>query len=182
MMTTIIVVFLINFEELFCVTQISMPNLENGAHGPVIYLEARSLLPVCYVDLEESDYLTAGRRNQEVCGSKIPLLLEPSTVHVLEMEVLGVGVTSERSFAVVNPTDKSYSFEWVNKDSFERENQKQVSFRCDVPFGNINPGKQIMVSSAKNGKYRKSELSHELKTDTDFRNVFANKNCTMLPL
>jgi len=40
----------------------SIPNLETGKAGPVVAVRGRSILPFCHFELEESDYLTSGRR------------------------------------------------------------------------------------------------------------------------
>ena len=71
----------------------SIPNLENGSKGPEIMLRGCSLLPVCHFDLQESNYITSGRRNPELPGpnGQPPgAVLDPDT-HVIEFEVVGIG-------------------------------------------------------------------------------------------
>ena len=114
----------------------------------MIYLQAQSLLPLCHFDLEESDYLTAGRRNPELCGLKNNMVVDPLSTHVIEWNVRGSGVTVERSFAVINPTDEPYSFEWTNRDTSTEKDSQHCKFKCCVPCGTIMPRKQTMVSSS----------------------------------
>jgi len=129
-----------------CLMLCSIHNLESGTDGPIIYLQARSLLPLCHIDLEESDYLTAGRRDPELCGLKNNIVVDPQSTHVIEWNVLGSGVTTERSFAVINPTNEPYSFEWINRDPPTEKENKPCKFQCCVPCGTVMPGKQTMVS------------------------------------
>lgn len=61
-----------------------------------IPVAARSLLPYCHFDVEESDYVTAGRRDPTLSG---PLGGEPEdpalweNIRVIEFKVVGVGET-----------------------------------------------------------------------------------------
>jgi len=117
-------------------------NLEPGARVPAVILRGRSLLPFCHVDLEESDYLTSGRRNPNLGVPQTGI--DPST-HVLEFRATGVGIIIERHFPVVNPTDVDYSFKWISRDEVV-DQSKQPPFRCCVPNGSIIKGQQCMVS------------------------------------
>jgi len=118
-------------------------NLEPGAQAPVVILQGRSLLPFCHIDLEESDYLTSGRRNPNLSLPQSGI--DPST-HVLEFRATGVGMFVERHFPVVNPTDVDYSFKWINRDEVV-DQSKKPPFRCCVPSGSIISGQQCTVSS-----------------------------------
>jgi len=116
-------------------------NLEPGATVPVVILQGRSVLPFCHIDLEESDYLTSGRRNPNLGVPQAGI--DPST-HVLEFRATGVGTFVERHFPVINPTDVSYSFKWINRDETV-DQSKKPPFRCCVPSGSIIKGQQCTV-------------------------------------
>jgi len=59
-----------------------IPNTEDGRVGPMVACKGRALLPYCHVELEESDYIAAGRRDPEMPGpggAASGLGLEPMT-------------------------------------------------------------------------------------------------------
>jgi len=115
--------------------------MEPEAKAPVVILQGRSLLPFCHVDLEQSDYLTSGRRNPNLGVPQTGI--DPST-HVLEFRATGVGTVIERRFPVINPTDVDYSFRWINRDEIV-DQSKRPPFRCCVPSGSIIRGQQCTV-------------------------------------
>ena len=122
-----------------------IPNLEADKQGPVVALKARSLLPYCHFELEDSDYIRGARRNPELRGphgAPAGTTLDPNT-RVLEMSTVGVGVTSRRSFYIVNPTNSEYGFEWVNDD--EPNLKHEPHFTCLTTSGSIRPGKKTQV-------------------------------------
>lgn len=68
-------------------------NTEDGKFGPVVAVKGRGLLPYCHFELEESDYLTSGRRNPDLpgpSGAASGLGLEPTT-KVIEFNCVGLG-------------------------------------------------------------------------------------------
>ncbi|XP_029109509.1 hydrocephalus-inducing protein homolog isoform X1 [Scleropages formosus] len=119
----------------------SIPNLKEE-QGPTMAVSGRSLLPYCHFHLEDSDYLSAGRRNPDMRGSygaPTKATLDPST-RVIEFTAVGIGTSVPRTFSMVNPTSKPYSFVWRCEDLGE------TSFKCITPKGSIQPGKKAEVT------------------------------------
>ena len=128
---------------LFC----SIPNLEEGQQGPVIDIKGRSLMPYCHFELEDSDYIRSARRNPELRGPRgaPPGTALDSNTRVIEFKNVGVGVRNAKTFCIVNPTNQSYTYQWMNDDEM---NPKHLSdFRCLTPEGTIRSGKKTEVSS-----------------------------------
>ncbi|XP_010157275.1 PREDICTED: hydrocephalus-inducing protein-like, partial [Eurypyga helias] len=48
----------------------SIPNLKPNQKGPEVVVKGRSLMPNCHFELEDSDYLTAKRRNPQLQGPR----------------------------------------------------------------------------------------------------------------
>lgn len=120
----------------------TIPNLEKDKQGPVIGLKARSLLPYCHFELEDSDYITAARRNPELRGPKgAPpgTALDPNT-RVIEFSAVGVNVKNTRAFSIVNPTSEQYHFNWINED--EPDARIASSFSCGTPTSVVKAGKK----------------------------------------
>ena len=72
----------------------STANLHPDAQGFSIPVLGRSLLPYCHFELEESDYVSGGRRNPELRGpggAPPGSTLDPST-KVIEFKSCGVKV------------------------------------------------------------------------------------------
>lgn len=72
----------------------SATNLPPDTSGFSIPLRGRSLLPYCHFELEESDYVSGGRRNPELKGpggAPPGSTLDPST-KVIEFKSCGVKV------------------------------------------------------------------------------------------
>ncbi|XP_060779913.1 hydrocephalus-inducing protein homolog [Neoarius graeffei] len=119
----------------------SIPNLKDN-QGPVIAVNGRSMMPYCHFHLEDSGYLTDNRWNHELPGPQetIPTAtLDPDT-KVIEFISTGVGTSICRTFTVVNPTNKPYSFLWRCEDS------EVKPFSCVTPKDSIQPGKKMEVS------------------------------------
>lgn len=117
-----------------------VPNLEEGgAQPPQISCHAASLRPMCHFELPDSDYVTAGRRSDDLRGpggSVGPL--DPDT-KVIEFESLGSKVRNTNRFMVLNPTNFSYEFTWKCVDS-----QRVGSpFRCVNTSGLVLSGKKF---------------------------------------
>ncbi|XP_028304635.1 hydrocephalus-inducing protein homolog isoform X2 [Gouania willdenowi] len=111
----------------------SIPNLKDGDLSPSISVSGKSLLPHCHFDLEDSDYLSGNRRSSEFISS-----LDPET-KVLEFTTFGIS-TSQRTFTVLNPTGKPYTFEWRCED------RGSSHFRCLTTSGIILSGQRVEVS------------------------------------
>ena len=72
----------------------SAANLQPDAQGFTIPVHGRSLLPYCHFELEESDYVSGGRRNPELRGpggAPPGSTLDPNT-KVIEFKSCGVKV------------------------------------------------------------------------------------------
>ncbi|KAI1889973.1 hypothetical protein AGOR_G00168420 [Albula goreensis] len=118
----------------------SVPNLK-VEQGPTMAVSGRSVLPYCHFELEDSDYLSSGRRNPELRGphgAPPKGTLDPNT-RVIEITSVGIGTQVCRVFSVVNPTRKPYSFTWRCEDS------SHSPFRCLTPKGSIQPGKKVEI-------------------------------------
>ncbi|KAG7468631.1 hypothetical protein MATL_G00145140 [Megalops atlanticus] len=118
----------------------SIPNLREG-QGPAVAVSGRSLLPFCHFQLEDSDYLSGGRRRPDQRGphgAPPRATLDPNT-RVIEISSVGVGTPVPRVFSVMNPTSKPYSFRWRCEDS------NPSPFRCVTPKGSIQPGKRVEI-------------------------------------
>lgn len=72
----------------------SMPNLKLDEEGPVVAVKGKSLLPYCHFELEDSDYITANRRNSDLRGPG-GMSLDPQT-KVIEFSSVGVHVKNSR--------------------------------------------------------------------------------------
>nr|XP_031837905.1 hydrocephalus-inducing protein-like [Nomia melanderi] len=120
-----------------------MENLHPELAELSIPVAARSLLPYCHFDVEESDYVTAGRRDPTMPG---PLGREPEdpalweNIRVIEFKVVGVGGTHVKSFHLINPTTDDYRFSWTDRTLHRVD--KMPNFHCTVPQGVAERGKQ----------------------------------------
>ena len=130
----------------------SIPNLDEKSaqrQGPVIGLKARSMLPYCHFELEDSDYIRSARRNPELRGPRgAPpgTTLDPNT-RVIEFKNIGINVKNILKFSIVNPTSNEFEFSWVNED--EVNPKKECDFTCHTPQGSIRSGKKTEVRELK---------------------------------
>lgn len=78
----------------------SIPNLETGKAGPVVAVRGRSILPFCHFELEESDYLTSGRRRMDLLinngSTQAPSAFVDRQTRVIEFKAIGIGSTINR--------------------------------------------------------------------------------------
>ncbi|CAF0941486.1 unnamed protein product [Adineta steineri] len=125
-----------------------IPNLETGKSGPTIAVRGRSLLPFCHFELEESDYLTSGRRRVDLLinnhSTQPPAPFIDRQTRVIEFKSVGTGSTLNRSFSVLNPTDTDYTYRWICDDNLDLT--KQPSFVCRTIQGKIGSGKGAIMS------------------------------------
>ena len=123
----------------------SIVNLEPGKQGPVIGLKARSHMPYCHFELEDSDYIRSARRNPELRGpggAPPGTTLDPNT-RVIEFCNVGIGVKNSKKFSIINPTSHNYSFRWISDD--ETNVKRTPDFRCLGMEGTIRSGKKTEV-------------------------------------
>ncbi|XP_028813720.1 hydrocephalus-inducing protein homolog [Denticeps clupeoides] len=117
----------------------SIPNVKDG-EGLSIQMSGHSLLPYCHFHLEDSDYIQRNRRNPEIQGphGDPNRLLDPST-RVIEFSCAGIGVPTLRTFSIVNPTNKPYTFLWKCEDA-------HMPFSCLTSQNSIEPGKKTEIT------------------------------------
>ncbi|NXT87516.1 HYDIN protein, partial [Anhinga rufa] len=116
----------------------SIPNLKPNQKGPEVVVKGRSLMPSCHFELEDSDYITAKRRNPELQGPKGATF--DLNTRVIEFAAIGVCGRNSRTFMVMNPTSSAYSFQWTCQDP--EAPPEQVAFFCLTERGQIQPGKK----------------------------------------
>ncbi|KAM6409238.1 hydrocephalus-inducing protein homolog [Rhynochetos jubatus] len=116
----------------------SIPNLKPNQKGPEVVVKGRSLMPTCHFELEDSDYLTAKRRNPELQGPR-GATFDLGT-RVIEFAALGVHGRNSRAFTVTNPTSSTYSFQWTCQDP--EAPPEQSAFLCLTERGQIQTGKK----------------------------------------
>uniref|UniRef100_A0A672UG67 HYDIN axonemal central pair apparatus protein n=1 Tax=Strigops habroptila TaxID=2489341 RepID=A0A672UG67_STRHB len=117
----------------------SIPNLKPNQKCPEVVVKGKSLLPNCHFELEDSDYLTANRRNSKLPDPK-GTVLDLST-RVIEFVAIGsILFCVPRTFMVTNPTSSAYSFEWTCQDPEAPPGQE--AFFCLTERGQIQPGKK----------------------------------------
>uniref|UniRef100_A0A8C8S7Z5 HYDIN n=1 Tax=Pelusios castaneus TaxID=367368 RepID=A0A8C8S7Z5_9SAUR len=120
----------------------SIPNLKASHQGPVVAVKGRGLLPFCHFELEDSDYLTANRRNPELQGPQ-GAMLDPNT-RVIEFASIGVHIQNSRTFLLVNPTNTTYSFQWTREPPADL--REQSVFNCLTETGQIRPERKAEVT------------------------------------
>ncbi|XP_061217731.1 hydrocephalus-inducing protein homolog isoform X3 [Neopsephotus bourkii] len=116
----------------------SIPNLTPNQKCPEVVVKGKSLMTNCHFELEDSDYLTANRRNPKLPDPKETML--DLNTRVIEFVAIGVCSRSSRTFAVTNPTSSAYSFQWTCQDP--EAPQGQEAFFCLTERGQIQPGKK----------------------------------------
>ncbi|KAM8946018.1 LOW QUALITY PROTEIN: hydrocephalus-inducing protein homolog [Pelodytes ibericus] len=124
----------------------SIPNLCEEQQQPGLIVRGRSLLPYCHFQLEDSDYITSGRRNPELggpCGAPSGTTLDPNT-QVIEFSSVGVSTQVSRRFGILNPTNTTYSFLWSCEDPLCF--QSSPAFQCLTEQGVIQSEKKVEVT------------------------------------
>ncbi|CAL7939802.1 unnamed protein product [Xylocopa violacea] len=108
-----------------------------------ILILARSLLPYCHFDVQESDYVTGGRRDPSRPGPVGYEIDDPTlwrNIRVIEFKVVGVGETHVKKFHLINPTADDYRFSW--RDRTLRASDEISNFHCTVTDGVAERGKR----------------------------------------
>ncbi|KFQ47220.1 Hydrocephalus-inducing protein, partial [Nestor notabilis] len=116
----------------------SIPNLNPNQKCPEVVVKGKSLMPNCHFELEDSDYLTANRRNPKLPDPRGTML--DLNTRVIEFVAVGVCSKSSRTFTVTNPTSYAYSFQWTCQDPEAPPGQE--AFFCLTERGQIQPGKK----------------------------------------
>lgn len=81
---------------------------------PVIPLEGKAECPLAHFELQESDYLTADRRNPEFGAPPEKAGPLVKSMQVLEFTNAVPRKRATRRFYILNPTSMSYDYEWSN--------------------------------------------------------------------
>lgn len=118
----------------------NMTNLAAHTEPLVIRLLGCGLMPYCHFELENSDYLTGGRRNSELRAPGGLKTSVDSTSRVIEIFSCGVGVKVSKRFHIVNPTHAGYEFMWNCVDG-----QPTNQLRCLTPRGHVAAGKKTEI-------------------------------------
>eukprot|EP00756_Hemistasia_phaeocysticola_P037141 Hpha_TRINITY_DN16680_c2_g2::TRINITY_DN16680_c2_g2_i1::g.182314::m.182314/K17570/HYDIN; hydrocephalus-inducing protein len=84
------------------------------APNPVIPLEGKAECPLAHFELQESDYLTADRRNPEFQGPPGKTGPLDKSMRVLEFANAVPRKRATKRFYILNPTSMSYDYEWTN--------------------------------------------------------------------
>ncbi|XP_049866429.1 hydrocephalus-inducing protein homolog [Pectinophora gossypiella] len=125
------------FEFRVCLKS-SIDNLDPYDQNISCKIFAKSLIPYVHLDLEESDYLTSGRRT--VTSVALPPYME-----VLEFNVLGWGCY-RKSFNVINPTNEGYEFVFETVPLSEYNATELVPVHCDMMKGFVEAGTSTEVT------------------------------------
>lgn len=118
-----------------------IPNSEEGKIGHIIPIKGRSLLPYCHFELEQSDYVTSGRRNPDLpgpSGAASGLGLDPA-IKVIEFNSIGVGRKLRKLFNIINPTNVDYDFEWLKEE--QNDGRRHDQFTCVSSRGFLPSGR-----------------------------------------
>ncbi|CAG4998369.1 unnamed protein product [Parnassius apollo] len=126
---------LVNHKKTIILKMITkLNNLDPYDQNITCKITAKSLIPYVHLDIEESDYLTSGRRK----ATEVAL---PELTTVLEFKVLGAGCY-KKSFNVINPTTQSYEFIF---EVVMTEEQEFVPVHCNKLKGYVEGGTSTEV-------------------------------------
>lgn len=118
-----------------------IPHLAEGQKPLERTLTGRVQRPWCHMELQESDYLSSGRRNPDMRGPTGGLgPLDPAT-KVIEFDSLGFRIRNTRRFFVLNPTNIQYEFVWEHLPV--PGDDRPSPFRCQTARGTIGGGKRF---------------------------------------
>ncbi|XP_031785390.1 hydrocephalus-inducing protein homolog isoform X3 [Nasonia vitripennis] len=132
-------------------------NLNPNKAVPNIVITAKSLLPYCHFEIEDSDYLTKDRRDITLPGPPGYSLVDPETrnnIRVVEFKMMGTRKCHTRSIYLINPTCEDYCYCW---SSLSNHMQNQPIFQCLPQTGLAEKGKRCKISfshiAEKNGLF-----------------------------
>ncbi|XP_048264436.1 LOW QUALITY PROTEIN: hydrocephalus-inducing protein [Bombus terrestris] len=121
----------------------NIENHESKQPNLTIPVVARSLLPYCHFDVQDSDYVTSGRRDPSLPGPLGYEIDDPTlwqNIRVIEFKVVGVAGTHVKKFHLINPTVDDYYFSWTNRSAL---GPGEISnFHCAVTEGIAERGKR----------------------------------------
>lgn len=102
---------------------------------PTILVSAYSKRPLCHIQTDGSDYLTAKRRPPDY---KYPI---PEDIRVIEIFSKRVNVSVTKKFEVINPTSNSYEIAWIENPEYN-----SPCIQCDNLNVTISGGKRMLMS------------------------------------
>jgi hydrocephalus-inducing protein len=105
-----------------------------GMEPSLVSVFGLSRRPLCHIDAEMSDYISAGRRYPAYTD---PL---PEDVKVIELFSSGIGTKTQRKFDLINPTAYPYEVNWKRVD---RSDERIV--QCLVPHALVSSGKRYRL-------------------------------------
>jgi hydrocephalus-inducing protein len=126
-------------DQCHMVLRCDIPNMEEGHEPHVVAVSASSLRPMCHFELPESDYITSGRRSDDLKGPHGAVGSLDVDTKVIEFESLGTRVRNTNRFMVLNPTNFSYEFHWECADA----QTVGSPFRCVNTSGLVLSGKKF---------------------------------------
>eukprot|EP00049_Salpingoeca_infusionum_P004740 m.82988 g.82988 ORF g.82988 m.82988 type:complete len:5086 (+) comp12709_c0_seq1:219-15476(+) len=128
--------------------KLSVDALPPNVTLPVVDVTASSVLPVCHFDLEDSDYVSSGRRNPRLPGPDgIAGRLVPG-LRVIEFSSCGLKVRNTVEFTVLNPTETGYKFHWTCLSHPALSTGSTIEsgpFKCHTPSGACGPQQKHQV-------------------------------------
>lgn len=113
-----------------------IPQLTNSQKQPEIYVTGRSRRPICHLDLETSDYLSAGRRHPDYTDNL------PENVKVMEILSKGIGEKSIKQFQIINTTGAPYEIVWSKIPSLNSGNTDEDPISCITQRVVISSGRR----------------------------------------
>jgi hydrocephalus-inducing protein len=103
----------------------------------VVRVTGLSRRPLCHIDVPMCDYISAGRRYP---AYNDPL---PDDVRVVEVFSRKIGLKTEKSFDVINPTSMPYDIKWHRAD----KSDKRI-VQCLTPQAVVSSGRRYRVKFA----------------------------------
>lgn len=111
-------------------------NLGEDMTQLIIPICAKVSRPWIHIEQSQSDYISSGRRNSDLCGPNgvASEPLGPNT-RVFEIQSRGLNVVNTIKVRVLNPTDSQQEFMWVKKGTLN-----DTTIRCKTPSGVLLAG------------------------------------------
>ncbi|KAJ8683417.1 hypothetical protein QAD02_019209 [Eretmocerus hayati] len=124
-----------------------MENLDSERNPLQISVTAKSLLPYCHFDVENSDYLSSGRRDDRLPGPPGYSMADLETrenMRVVEFRLIGAEQCHIRYLDLLNPTTEDYSFSWMKLSNELTESVTGI--KCIPDTGIAEKGRRTKIS------------------------------------
>ncbi|XP_011501682.1 PREDICTED: hydrocephalus-inducing protein homolog [Ceratosolen solmsi marchali] len=128
--------------------QCKMENLNPTTQSLNIVINATSLLPYCHFEIQESDYLTSGRRDDKLPFPSGYSLADYGTINkmkIVEFNIMGTGEYYTRHIRLVNPTTEEFSYSFVRLSS-NTIIEKLLALQCLSEIDVIASGSRKEIS------------------------------------